>query len=407
MALPQQGWWQGNQFILPPVARTPRRRFDDLEPVIQGPLLPSNGSNPPQEYSSQGGGEGTGGGLLGGGREGGISSGEGTGFASVSPSMSVNPSNATVGGLLGTAAGFATGLPGAGLLGGALGGFMDAKGVNKDLAATGTTARVSPAYGALQGMMPFGALGTPTDQISNALNAAMSTPEGRASTSPATPGGDLGQPDESLGPTEVAGPLGDVDRGALGFSNSVSSQAGSEIDGDGIGFGLDAAAASGGGRGGFGADTGAAGMGGVGGGASGEAGGNYGAVGGENSHGAGGGGGEGGGSVICTELVRQGLMSKERKAESRKHAQECLSPEIVRGYQWWAVTVVRWMRKSPRVTKIVEKLAEWRGIEIAYRLGLRDEGDLRGWAVQEFGAALSYVIGRVVKQRDYSGLYHA
>lgn len=59
-----------------------------------------------------------------------------------------------------------------------------------------------------------------------------------------------------------------------------------------------------------------------------------------------------GGSVICTELNRQGLLSDELLAKDTAYARANLSPTVMLGYHTWAIPYVRIMRRSPAITRL-------------------------------------------------------
>lgn len=51
-------------------------------------------------------------------------------------------------------------------------------------------------------------------------------------------------------------------------------------------------------------------------------------------------------SVVCTFLLRRGLISREAYDADIKYAKEHLSPTILRGYRWWAIPLVRLMKEK-------------------------------------------------------------
>lgn len=73
-----------------------------------------------------------------------------------------------------------------------------------------------------------------------------------------------------------------------------------------------------------------------------------------------------GGTVICTELLRQGYISPDfYKAEASYG--NTLSIETMNGYRAWAMPIVRWMRKSPTVSGLVRIIASPVLHEMAHR----------------------------------------
>ena len=61
------------------------------------------------------------------------------------------------------------------------------------------------------------------------------------------------------------------------------------------------------------------------------------------------------GTVICTELYRQGFMGLDTYAKDSEYGRQLLkdSPEVVVGYQFLANPIVKLMQKSPLFTKII------------------------------------------------------
>ena len=64
-----------------------------------------------------------------------------------------------------------------------------------------------------------------------------------------------------------------------------------------------------------------------------------------------------GGRVICNELYRQGLLTKEQVLLDYKFTSDYLTPTHVKGYHLWAIWVVRQMRKG-RMIKFLETYSD-------------------------------------------------
>lgn len=109
--------------------------------------------------------------------------------------------------------------------------------------------------------------------------------------------------------------------------------------------------------------------------------------------------------VICTELVAQGRMAAELYHLDLRFAEERLSAAHLRGYHLWAVPLVRWMRRSRRVSALVAGPALWRAEEIAHLLGEKRRGSLRGKIVRLIGEPLCRLIGCWAPETDYRKLY--
>ena len=91
-----------------------------------------------------------------------------------------------------------------------------------------------------------------------------------------------------------------------------------------------------------------------------------------------GGGGGGGGRVICTHLMRQGLLDPAIWRADLAFTYKHLSPTTVRGYHLWAIPYVRLMRKSPLAQKLMRPLATWRAEELAFQMGVLQKKQLEG-----------------------------
>ncbi len=50
-------------------------------------------------------------------------------------------------------------------------------------------------------------------------------------------------------------------------------------------------------------------------------------------------------------------------------------------------------------------LATWRAHEVAFQMGVRDQGSYRGKVVRLIGESLCWVIGQFVKEQDWWTLY--
>jgi hypothetical protein len=71
------------------------------------------------------------------------------------------------------------------------------------------------------------------------------------------------------------------------------------------------------------------------------------------------------GTVICTELYKQGLMSEDIYRKDVVFGQK-QSPKVIKGYHLWAKPLVKLMQKSTLVTKIVNIFAQPWSKEMAY-----------------------------------------
>jgi hypothetical protein len=108
--------------------------------------------------------------------------------------------------------------------------------------------------------------------------------------------------------------------------------------------------------------------------------------------------------VICNELVRQGLMSREHMMLDYKFTKEHLTPQHVRGYHFWAVPVVRKMREGKSVG-FWRHIATHRANEIAHIYGKRDKPDYLGKVYRRIFEPACWIVGAICKQKDWQSLY--
>ena len=115
-------------------------------------------------------------------------------------------------------------------------------------------------------------------------------------------------------------------------------------------------------------------------------------------------GGEIGGRVICNELHKQGLLTKEQVLMDYKFTRDYLTPTHVNGYHLWAVWVVKQMRKG-RMVKFWKHIATHRANEIAYIYGKREKPDYLGKVYRCIGEPVCWLLGTFRKSTDWSILY--
>ncbi|HEY9078810.1 hypothetical protein [Magnetovibrio sp.] len=111
------------------------------------------------------------------------------------------------------------------------------------------------------------------------------------------------------------------------------------------------------------------------------------------------GAGDAGGTVICTELYRQGLIDKHVYRADQRFGLRLLrnDPDVIAGYHFWAQSVVHLMRKSRLFTQIVYKsVGEAWAREMALREGLNGIGTVRGKLVIAIGIPVCRAIGRAL-----------
>lgn len=109
--------------------------------------------------------------------------------------------------------------------------------------------------------------------------------------------------------------------------------------------------------------------------------------------------------VICTELVRQGLMTRSDLVAGARYFEERLSERHMRGYHLWSLAAVRGMRRSPLQTAFWRVLAQARANAI---VALYD-GDRRATAFERLVLrgfdAMCWTLGWKAATRDWTVLY--
>lgn len=103
------------------------------------------------------------------------------------------------------------------------------------------------------------------------------------------------------------------------------------------------------------------------------------------------------GTVVCTELVRQGLLSEELYAAGHEYFLS-LSPQTVRGYRVWANKLVPVMGRSKLLCKLLLPLAEARYLQITGR-----KKSILGWLMSSVAEPICYMIGFFVPAGDQYG----
>ncbi|MGE0282745.1 MAG: hypothetical protein AB7P20_19330 [Rhizobiaceae bacterium] len=111
--------------------------------------------------------------------------------------------------------------------------------------------------------------------------------------------------------------------------------------------------------------------------------------------------------VICTELHRQGLLSREDHPLGLRYVREHLTPRHERGYHVWAIPVVRRMRQSKRVTAFWHRLAKARADHIAYLYGDDSRRNRCGQLLCAIGHPACYLIGGFVDEQNWRSVYQS
>jgi hypothetical protein len=93
------------------------------------------------------------------------------------------------------------------------------------------------------------------------------------------------------------------------------------------------------------------------------------------------------GSVICTELVRQGKLDKSLYEAGHSHFLS-LNPKIVSGYQWWAMPMVTRMQKSEKLSNFFAPIAKAR-----YEYLVNNKKSFLGMLTVFIGHPICFVLG--------------
>lgn len=106
----------------------------------------------------------------------------------------------------------------------------------------------------------------------------------------------------------------------------------------------------------------------------------------------------GGGTVICTELYRQNLMSKEDHRLSWNFTVNNFSDTHINGYWYWAVPMVKLMKKNKLVTKFWNHIMSNRTKDIKWRLK-KGKFNLLGRLYSMLIENGSYVVGKLISKK--------
>jgi len=104
------------------------------------------------------------------------------------------------------------------------------------------------------------------------------------------------------------------------------------------------------------------------------------------------------GTVICTELYKQNLMSKEDHRLSWDFTINNFSETHINGYWYWAVPTVKLMKKNKLVTKFWNHVMSNRTKDIKWRLN-KGKFNLLGRLYSILIENGSYVIGKIIKDK--------
>ena len=105
-----------------------------------------------------------------------------------------------------------------------------------------------------------------------------------------------------------------------------------------------------------------------------------------------------GGTVICTELYKQNLMSKEDHRLSWNFTIDNFNDTHINGYWYWAVPMVKLMKKNKLVTKFWNHIMSNRTKDIKWRLK-KGKFNLLGRLYSMLIENGSYVVGKLISKK--------
>jgi hypothetical protein len=116
-------------------------------------------------------------------------------------------------------------------------------------------------------------------------------------------------------------------------------------------------------------------------------------------------GGAIGGRVICTQLVREGMLSPEDQYLDMEFTFRHLSNVHARGYLYWARSYVNLMKRHRWLLRPTRAIVVWRLNEIKYQLGRSPRPCLRGkmarWTLEPMCYAIGLFLADTVETRIY------
>jgi hypothetical protein len=112
-----------------------------------------------------------------------------------------------------------------------------------------------------------------------------------------------------------------------------------------------------------------------------------------------------GSRVICTHFYKKGLIGRDVWRADLEYTFKNLSKTTIRGYHFWAIPYVRLMRESAVAERIMLPLAVWRADELAFQMGVKSTGSLKGKLVRLIGESVCFSIGLFVGDGDWESLW--
>lgn len=106
------------------------------------------------------------------------------------------------------------------------------------------------------------------------------------------------------------------------------------------------------------------------------------------------------GTVICTELHRQGLMSDQVYEADQRFGRELYlrDPELMAGYHAWAKPIVKVMKQNKLFTHLVFIIATPWAKQMAYEMGIEAKPNYIGKLMLKVGLPFCKLVGKFVKK---------
>lgn len=117
--------------------------------------------------------------------------------------------------------------------------------------------------------------------------------------------------------------------------------------------------------------------------------------------GAGAGGGADAGTVLCTELYRQGKLDRASYWADSAYGRT-VDDETLIGYRLWAEPLANAMSQSVVLTAILEPFVRSWAYEMAYRMGVRTSGEWLGYFLCVLGTPVCRLIGKLMNYKPSS-----
>ncbi|MDA3834242.1 MAG: hypothetical protein PF495_12695 [Spirochaetales bacterium] len=106
------------------------------------------------------------------------------------------------------------------------------------------------------------------------------------------------------------------------------------------------------------------------------------------------------GTVICTELYRQGEMPGDIYLADSAYG-KTLDSDVIAGYQKWAIPLASKMRDSKTITKIIKPAAISWAKHMAYLVGVREKPNLLGATLLKIGVPICRFLGEKSLEVQY------